>query len=158
MKTNLINPFLHRVSDGGRSADIPVRSNVRLETPPANSGRAAIRKLLRTGMSALLPALLLLTARASGQMVVGGGGGPAPQPRLDCIPQAQRDAVEAAIAANPVTPRGPQPPDAGPAPYPFQPIAGTVWQERFINNFVDLDSSSGIPDWDCTDFTYDGHQ
>src|SRR6266436_4890289 len=126
MKTNIINPFLHRVSNGERSADIPVRSNLRLETPPANSGRAAIRKLLRTGMSALLPALLLVTARASGEMVVGWGGGPAPQPKLDCIPQAQRDAIEAAIAANTAAPRGPNPPDAGPAPYPFQPIAGTV--------------------------------
>src|SRR6266581_1742723 len=58
MKTNIRIPFLHRVSDGGRSADIPVRSNVRLEKPPANSDRAAIRKLLRTGMSALLPALI----------------------------------------------------------------------------------------------------
>src|SRR6266852_7162850 len=100
MKTNIINPFLHRVSDGGRSADIPVRSNVRLETPPANSGRAAIRKLLRTGMStgmsALLPALLLVTARASGEVLVGAGGGPMPQQKTgDCIPQAQRDAVEA---------------------------------------------------------------
>src|SRR5438094_4720702 len=107
MKTNIRNPFLHRVSDGGRSADIPVRSNVRLEKPPANSDRAAIRKLLRTGMSALLPALLLVTARASGEMLVGVGGGPVPQPKLDCIPQAQRDAIAAAIAANPVTPRGP---------------------------------------------------
>ena len=88
---------------------------------------------------------------------MAGAGGPAPQPKLDCIPQAQRDAIEAAIAANPVTPRGPHPLDGGPAPYPFQPIAGTVWQDRFIFNFVDLDSSSGILDWDCTDFTYDGH-
>jgi len=105
----------------------------------------------------LLPALLFVLARASGEVLVGGGGGPASQPKLDCIPQAQRDAVEAAIAANPVTPRGPHPLDGGPAPYPFQPIAGTVWQDRFINNFVDLGPSSGILDWDCTDFTYDGH-
>src|SRR5712691_9011485 len=94
----------------------------------------------------LVPALLLGLTRASGEVLVGGGGGPAPQPKLDCIPQAQRDAIAAAIAANPVTPRGPHPPDGGPAPYPFQPIAGNVWQDRFINNFVDLDSSSGILD------------
>jgi len=108
----------------------------------------------------LLPAMLLFVlARASGEVVVGlgGGGDPAPQPTLDCIPQAQRDAINAAIAANTRAPRGPNSPDAGPAPYPFQPIAGTVWQDRFINNFVDLDSSSGILDWDCTGFTYDGH-
>src|SRR5437867_1205928 len=104
-----------------------------------------------------LSALLFVLTQASGQMVVGWGGGPVPQPKLDCIPQAQRDAVEAAIAANTPAPRRPPPPDAGPALYPFQPIAGTVWQDRFINNFVDLDSSSGILDWDCTGFTYDGH-
>ncbi len=47
---------------------------------------------------------------------------------------------------------------SGPTLYPFVPIAGNLWQDRFVNNFVDLDSSSpGILDWDCTDFTYDGH-
>ncbi len=76
----------------------------------------------------LVPALLFVLARASGEVLVGGGGGPVPQPKLDCIPQSQRDAIAAAIAANPVTPRGPHPPDFGPAPYPFQPIAGTVWR------------------------------
>ena len=106
----------------------------------------------------ILPALLFVLTRASGEMVVGWGGGPVPQPKLDCIPQAQRDAIAAAIAANTAAPRRPPPPDNGPAPYPFQPIAGTVWQDRFINNFVDLDSSSGILDWDCTGFTYDGHR
>jgi hypothetical protein len=40
MKTRIENLFLYRVSNGERSAGIPVRSNVRLEKPPANSGRA----------------------------------------------------------------------------------------------------------------------
>jgi len=107
----------------------------------------------------LVTALLFVLARAFGEVVGGlGGSGPVPQPKLDCIPQAQRDAIAAAAAANTAPPRGPRLADAGPAPYPFQPIAGTVWQDRFIMNFVDLDSSSGILDWDCTDFTYDGHQ
>jgi len=85
----------------------------------------------------LLPTLLYVLNWASGQVVVGvgglGGGGPVPQPTLDCIPQAQRDAVEATIAANTAAPRSPRPLDLGPAPYPFQPVAGTVWQDRFIN-------------------------
>src|SRR5437764_391237 len=87
----------------------------------------------------LLPALIVGLARASGEMVGFGGGGPASKPKLDCIPQAQREAIEAAIAANKGAPRGPRPLDSGPALYPFQPIAGTIWQDRFINNFVDLD-------------------
>jgi hypothetical protein len=38
------------------------------------------------------------------------------------------------------------------------PIAGTEWQDRFVNNFVDLDPTSpGILDWNCTNWTYDGH-
>ena len=36
-----------------RSADIPVRSNVRRSKVGPYSGRTAVRKLLRTGMSAL---------------------------------------------------------------------------------------------------------
>src|SRR6266566_4995559 len=95
-----------------------------------------------------LPALLFALARASGQAVVGWGGGPVPQPALDCIPQAQRDAIQAAIAANPAAPRARPSADAGPAPYSFQPIAGTVWRDCFILNFVDLDPSPGILDWD----------
>ncbi|EEF62200.1 M23 family metallopeptidase [Pedosphaera parvula] len=87
------------------------------------------------------------------------GGGP-PQPFTDnCIPAHERQQIELnisrsmarlglaeSILSNP------------PALYPFVPIAGTVWDDRFINNFVDLNTSSGIQDWDCTDFTYDGHQ
>jgi hypothetical protein len=45
----------------------------------------------------------------------------------------------------------------GPAAYPFVPIAGTAWLDRFILNFVDLDPTGGILDWDCSAFTYDGH-
>ena len=37
-----------------------------------------------------------------------------------------------------------------PQPYRFQPLAGTVWQDRFILNFYDNDPSSGILDWDCS--------
>lgn len=85
------------------------------------------------------------------------GGGPPPAPTGDCLSAQQRAAIELAIRQNPVRYNGPMGGD-GPASYPFQPIAGTVWQDRFINNFVDLNNSSGILDWDCTGFTYDGHR
>jgi uncharacterized protein (TIGR03437 family) len=44
-----------------------------------------------------------------------------------------------------------------PQAFTFMPIAGTTWQDLFINNFVDLDPGSGILDWDCSNYTYDGH-
>jgi hypothetical protein len=44
-----------------------------------------------------------------------------------------------------------------PEPYPFFPQAGILWQDLFINNFVDLDPGSGIRDWDCSQYTYNGH-
>jgi murein DD-endopeptidase MepM/ murein hydrolase activator NlpD len=106
------------------------------------------------GLTLLL--LLLVAGRAIADVTGGSGGGPIAQPQGDCIPRAQREAVAAEIARN-RRPDQPLPP-GGPVSYPFQPIAGTVWQDRFILNFVDLDPTAGILDWDCTDFTYDGHR
>ena len=51
----------------------------------------------------------------------------------------------------------PNPAASLPIPYPFHPQAGTLWDDIFINNFVDLDPTTGILDWDGTDWTYDGH-
>ena len=41
--------------------------------------------------------------------------------------------------------------------FPFYPMGGTLYGDLFINNFVDLDPGPGLLDWDCTDFTYNGH-
>ena len=46
---------------------------------------------------------------------------------------------------------------AGPQSYTFYPQAGTLWQDLFMNNFVDLDPGSGIKDFDCSGYTYNGH-
>ena len=80
------------------------------------------------------------------------GGGPKPAESVNCVTAADRLEIETHVAR-----RGPEPMDAGIIPYPFVPIAGTVWDDRFINNYVDLDPTTGIKDWDCTDWTYDGH-
>lgn len=42
-------------------------------------------------------------------------------------------------------------------PFPFMPMAGTIWQDLYINNFVDLEPGSGIRDWDCSQYSYNGH-
>jgi len=46
---------------------------------------------------------------------------------------------------------------ATPQPYPFFPQAGVPWQDLYTYNFVDLDPTAAIKDWDCTQYTYDGH-
>jgi murein DD-endopeptidase MepM/ murein hydrolase activator NlpD len=110
-----------------------------------------------------------LSAAMAAQIVEhNAGGGPPPTPQGDDISPAQRAQVAAILAAQ-RQPAGLTQPsagggsgggsgDSGPAPYPFVPLAGNLWQDRFVLNFVDLDPSSpGILDWDCTDFTYDGH-
>ena len=45
-----------------------------------------------------------------------------------------------------------------PQSYPFYPQAGALWQDLYIRNFADLDASGGVLDWDCSNYTYDGHK
>src|SRR5947208_354299 len=59
---------------------------------------------------------------------------------------AVRDEPSAAAAAS------------SPQPYPFFPQGGIPWQDLYTFNFVDLDPTSGIQDFDCTQYTYDGHK
>jgi hypothetical protein len=37
-------------------------------------------------------------------------------------------------------------------------MGGTLFRDLWVNNFVDLDPSSGLLDWDCSAYTYNGHQ
>lgn len=90
--------------------------------------------------------------------LASAGGGPGDE----CIPAAQRARVERDVARYHARfgshwPTGLRPLDVGPAPYPFHPHAGSIWQDLFLVNFVDLDPTTGLLDWDCTQFTYDGH-
>ena len=90
-----------------------------------------------------------------------GGGPPAALPAgSECVPGWLRDQVQANVIAWANGGKKWRAFDGGTSqPYPFVPIAGTEWQDRFVNNFVDMNTSAGaILDWDCTDFTYDGHQ
>jgi murein DD-endopeptidase MepM/ murein hydrolase activator NlpD len=102
--------------------------------------------------------LAYCAAKANDSITFDAGGGPPARPVSDCISSAERNQVQLNLSRNLTPSRGPHPLDSTPALYPFVPIAGTEWQDRFVNNFVDLDPTSGILDWDCTDFTYDGHQ
>ncbi|MFN3651337.1 MAG: carboxypeptidase regulatory-like domain-containing protein [Armatimonadota bacterium] len=109
-----------------------------------------------------LVALLLAggPTRAAGPDALIGSGGGELAPRRDvCVSPAERLLAERQ-AAEFVRRYGKlRALDHGSLPkYPFHPQAGTLWQDLFGNNFVDLDPSSGILDWDGTNFTYDGHQ
>jgi hypothetical protein len=44
-----------------------------------------------------------------------------------------------------------------PVAYPFFPQAGTLWQDLFVNNFVDVGDGVTPRDYDCTGYTYLGH-
>src|SRR5437763_241523 len=41
--------------------------------------------------------------------------------------------------------------------YAFYPHGGNFFGDLFPTNFVDLDNSTGVLDWHCTNYTYDGH-
>jgi hypothetical protein len=44
-----------------------------------------------------------------------------------------------------------------PQSYPFFPQAGTLWRDLPVPNYVDLDPTQGLLDWDCGEYTYNGH-
>ena len=120
----------------------------------------------RCGLGAITVCLVLYLFLPTVQQAQGSGqvevfGFPLAQPgRSDCIPLEQRTALEQQIAAFQVRERAHQTarPELTTAPYAFFPQAGTLWQDLLIFNYVDLDTSSGVRDWDCSNYTYDGHQ
>lgn len=88
--------------------------------------------------------------------LMGGGGLPTATP---CVSPAEKlhiqDLIHAYQEANRQsgTERG----TMLPRKFPFYPLGGTLYGDVFTVNFNDLDPTAGILDWDCTDFTYDGH-
>lgn len=117
--------------------------------------------------SAFAAAVLLTAPLDAGVTVMQGtltpqGGLAAlvvPDSLRDDISPVERARVEAAIARY----EREQPPFRATVPvqppaYPFFPQAGIHGQDLMLVNFADLDPGSGIRDWDCSGYTYDGHQ
>ena len=119
-------------------------------------------------ITALLTSLtILINAHAS-----GGQNHPAhvivvaaDEQTVDDISPEQRAEVEKRIAKHErtkkskgktMTTMAPSDPPAV-QPYPFFPQAGTLWQDLYVNNFVDLNSAGGVLDWDCGQQSYNGH-
>ena len=83
-----------------------------------------------------------------------------PPPPRDGVSRSQAAEIDRAIAAYQrragATAR---PKDDGPPLFPFFPQAGILGADLFLNNFTDLDPANGlVRDWDCSAYTYDGHQ
>lgn len=111
----------------------------------------------------LVAALLLLSPAAifAEQTPVIWGGGPKDMNHGECITpelrQQIQQRIDAYIAEHGENPNGPSRGGGSPALYPFYPQAGIFWGDIFANNFVDMDGTAGIEDYDCSEYTYDGH-
>lgn len=95
---------------------------------------------------------------ADGAMTLQG----LPRPQ-DSIAPAQRAHIEAIVAAYEKDKAARRVRDKadGPYRYPFFPQAGIQGQDLYLSNFTDQNFRAGdtaIQDWDCSDYTYDGHQ
>ncbi|MBS0195926.1 MAG: M23 family metallopeptidase [Planctomycetes bacterium] len=114
---------------------------------------------MRTSLIVL--ALCLPSALSRGQAVDGGGlagGGPLQaDAHANCISPDEYARVATNIAL--FEAEHPRPYDSrGPALFNFYPIGGNWYRDNFMNNFVDLNrAASAILDWNCSDYTYDGH-
>ncbi|HMS56651.1 MAG TPA: M23 family metallopeptidase [Fimbriimonadaceae bacterium] len=108
-----------------------------------------------------MPLISLLACLVIAQVEGGiGGGGPlGAAPQGECIPPLERKLIETQIASfHAKHGRFNENTDADPTPYPQFPMGANLYRDAFINNFTDLDSSSGIRDFEGTDITYNGHQ
>jgi Peptidase family M23 len=89
----------------------------------------------------------------------GGGDESRLNPEAGSIPMAERAFAEGLIddyiaAFGPLS----EPvPGVDPPPFQFFPIGGRLWKDLLTINFVDLDPTAGVLDWDCTDYTEEGH-
>ncbi|MHC4414030.1 MAG: peptidoglycan DD-metalloendopeptidase family protein [Planctomycetota bacterium] len=115
---------------------------------------------MRRTLSVLLTATVSLTCSHAVAETGGlSGGGPYGQQTQPCLTAA--DWAHAARAIADYEKRfGPLSGGTAmgePPLFPFYPMGGTLYGDLWISNFVDLDPTSGLLDWDCTDYTYNGH-
>jgi murein DD-endopeptidase MepM/ murein hydrolase activator NlpD len=103
----------------------------------------------------VLAAFLGVEARAQ----IDGGGGPVGPHQGDCISDADRALAQQLITdyERQFGPRSVASVAGTPPKLTFFPLAGRLWADLFIVNYVDLDATGGFQDWDCTDWSYDGH-
>jgi hypothetical protein len=89
----------------------------------------------------------------------GGGGEIAVVPPTNCITAADH-ALAAQLIADYIQNHGPlSAPQPGKVPpkLAFEPIGGRLCGDVFTINYVDLSATASTVDWDCMQYTYDGH-
>jgi murein DD-endopeptidase MepM/ murein hydrolase activator NlpD len=100
----------------------------------------------------IVVACLVLQAQHEPDGLRGGGG---PPPPVDCVTPLERADAERVVAAYHAL----RPALVGVAPqkFTFYPLAGRLYRDLFTGNFNDVRPGPGVLDWDCTNFTYNGH-
>jgi hypothetical protein len=91
---------------------------------------------------------------------VAGGGpvGASPACSEHCIGADERESVDQLVDAFLQQGGGPASlTGIAPDPYLVYPIGGSLAGDVFIGNYVDLDPTFGVLDWNCGAYTYDGH-
>lgn len=112
------------------------------------------RRLLSIVLSSLVG---MAPGQVVGGFVDGGPLGEVPAGH-SCITQVERAAVDAQVQAYLQAHGQTESAGAGCGTFDFYPMAGRLAGELWIHNYVDLDLAIGpILDWNCRDFTYDGH-
>jgi hypothetical protein len=86
-----------------------------------------------------------------------GGGGAISNESPKCIAPEQAAEIKQAIENYEKNIFGARLMNTNTGLYTFYPMGGTLFRDVYVNNYVDLDSSSGLLDWGCDDWTYDGH-
>ncbi len=102
--------------------------------------------------------IIIFGTNAQGQIL--GGGGPIGSSQSEsCISEQDKQLVNQLIQnyqqnneINKQQGISEEPPELT-----FFPLAGRLWRDLFVFNYVDMDPTSGFNDWDCTSFTYNGH-
>lgn len=104
----------------------------------------------------------LLTIFSAGAPLAGQGGAELVEltPPEDAISPAQRAHIEKVVEDHlRKTPAAAVELADTPFLYPFYPQAGVLGKDLFIANFTDQNPAPNlIRDWDCSGYTYDGHQ
>ncbi len=93
---------------------------------------------------------------AGGEPLIGGGKHV--ESPSSCLSLTDRAGIESKLAALPSVGQSSDSGEASPPLLRFFPLAGRMWGDLYLFNYVDLDPSVEFSDWNCTSRTYDGHQ
>ena len=113
---------------------------------------------LAMNRSALVLALALvcLPAAFAQESTIGGLRGGGPLDNGACLTPLEHGYIHALASAR-LSQQGGGSFNGTPEKFTFYPMAGNIWGDVWMQNYNDLDPTGGILDWDCTNFTYNGH-